>query len=131
VVRESRSAWRLAKAERFLVAAEHAIEAGDWEAAVSRAYYAVYHAVIALIEMRAGVSRRRWDHDVVRNDFREHFASRGFLFSVRDAAFMASLFEARLIADYESRTTTEREAQRLVGQAAELFRRVVARTRDA
>jgi uncharacterized protein (UPF0332 family) len=91
----------LAKAERFLAAAERALEAEDWETAVSRAYYAAYHSVIALVEIRAGVARTRWDHNQLRGAFRSRFGARGFLFTTRDAANFDKLYGHRLAADYE------------------------------
>jgi uncharacterized protein (UPF0332 family) len=90
----------LRKAERFLGAAERAFDAQDWETAVSRAYYAVYHAAITVLEARGGLRRRRWDHLQLQIDFRERFARRGYLFSIRQADELASMYEARLTADY-------------------------------
>ena len=92
--------WRLQKAERFMTAAQRALEAGDFETAVSRAYYSAYHALIALLEAKGGIKRRRWDHDQVRFEFRARFASRGYLFASRDAEDMDKLYENRLEADY-------------------------------
>jgi uncharacterized protein (UPF0332 family) len=100
------------------------LEAGDWEAAVSRAYYAVYHAVIALIESRAGVRRRRWDHDVVQEDFRAQFSRRGFLFGARDASAFSGLLEDRLIADYDQKSTSRATAVNSVATAHDLVERI-------
>lgn len=100
MISDAASSWRLAKAERFLRAAERAIEAEDWETAVSRAYYAAYHSVVALLEERAGMTRTRWDHTQLRGAFRSHFGSRGFLFTKRDAGNLDKLNEDRLAADY-------------------------------
>ena len=98
---DASSNWRLAKAERFLSAADRALEADDGETAVSRAYYAAYHAVIALLETRAGINRRRWDHSQLQGAFRREFGAKGFLFSIRDSSDFDKLYEERLIADYE------------------------------
>lgn len=40
---------RLEKAERFLRTAQRALRDGDYESAVSRAYYAVFHSIHALL----------------------------------------------------------------------------------
>jgi len=101
VTGDAASNWRLAKAERFLQAASRAFEADDFETAVSRAYYAAYHSVIAVLESRAGVSRRRWDHSQLQAAFRREFGAKGFLFSIRDSGDFDKLYEDRLIADYE------------------------------
>jgi uncharacterized protein (UPF0332 family) len=102
VTSDASTNWRLAKTERFLRAAERALDAEDWETAVSTAYYAAYHSVIALVEARAGIIRRRWDHMQLRGAFRSNFGARGFLFTARDAANFDKLYERRLEADYES-----------------------------
>ena len=83
--------WRVVKAERFLNAAERALESGDWETAVSRSYYAVYHAVICLLESKAGLHRGTWHHNQVQTDFRAHFTNPGYLFNMRDAAMLSDL----------------------------------------
>jgi uncharacterized protein (UPF0332 family) len=90
MVEERINGWRIDKAQRFLAAADRAFEAEDWDTAVSRAYYACYHVVIALLELRAGVRRRRWDHVEVQTEFRQRFANRGFLFTRRDAQDLES-----------------------------------------
>jgi uncharacterized protein (UPF0332 family) len=93
--------WRLQKAGRFMTAATRALAGGDLETAVSRAYYARFHACIALLESRSVASpRRRWDHDQVRTQFRSHFGNAGYHFTRRDADDMDKLYEDRLQADY-------------------------------
>jgi uncharacterized protein (UPF0332 family) len=116
--------WRLEKAHRFLAAAEHAIEAGHWETAVSRSYYAAYHAVVALLETKAGPQRASWQHVEVQIAFRQRFTNRGFLFSAHHAASLEDLYQARLWADYERAPTTGRHAHSLMRYALELVQRV-------
>jgi uncharacterized protein (UPF0332 family) len=108
-----------------LEAAIRAFESGDWETAVSRGYYALYHAVIALLEARAGVVRRRWDHVQVQLDFRTHFARRGFLFTTRDAQYFEELYRARLAADYEAERVEARRATRHMNNVRELYEIIV------
>lgn len=123
--------WRLGKAERFLRAADRAFDSEDWETAVSRAYYAVYHAVIALLEARAGIVRRRWDHVQVQNDFRTHFTRRGYLFTVRQAGHFEELLEARLVADYEAERLRRGRAAELLRNAYALYERLLEEVKDA
>ena len=46
-----------------MAAAERALAEDDRETCISRAYYALYHLAILLLEVRASVERRRWDHE--------------------------------------------------------------------
>ena len=104
MVRDADGHWRLQKAERFLEAAERALAAADFETTVSRAYYAAYHSVIALLEAKSDLGNRgRWDHSQVEAQFRAHFTNRGYLFSRRHADDLRDLLDARLVADYENR----------------------------
>ncbi|MBI4498124.1 MAG: HEPN domain-containing protein [Chloroflexi bacterium] len=50
---------RLEKADRFLRTAQLALRDGDDEGCVSRAYYAVFHSAVALLEGQVGGSRIR------------------------------------------------------------------------
>ena len=82
-------------------AAERAFLAEDWETTISRAYYSVYHAAIALLDLKASQKRDRWDHGELRTAFRDQFARRGFLFNTRQAQDFDFLWERRLVADYQ------------------------------
>jgi uncharacterized protein (UPF0332 family) len=108
VTSDGSSSWRLAKSQRFRGAAERAFAVDDWD--VSRAYYAAYHAAIAALEARAGLSRRRWDHVQLQKEFRERFSKRGFLFDVRHSEGLERMYEVRLMADYERASLNSRQA---------------------
>ncbi len=116
--------WRMAKAQRFMAAAEAALALEDWETAVSRSYYAVYHLVVALL-IANGVVRTRWQHDTVINDFRQRFSGKGFLFSGRDGGTLGALLEGRLRADYTEQRWTSRTAGRHLAAARELYHRLL------
>ena len=112
-------------------AADRAFAAEDWETAISRAYYALYHGVIAVTETKTGVSYNRWDHVQLQNDFRIHFSNRGFLFSAADARDFARLFEARLVADYGRETLRRPEVRTLMMKARSLHEKIGEVVRDA
>jgi uncharacterized protein (UPF0332 family) len=107
-------------------AAALALEAQDYETAVSRAYYACYHSVITVLEGKAGMRRTRWDHTQVAVLFRQQFGNKSYLFMRRDADLFESLQEARLVADYEDEPPTQRVATRHIAAANAL----VARARE-
>jgi uncharacterized protein (UPF0332 family) len=120
----------LAKAERFLQAADRAFAAGDWETTASRAYYAAYHAAIAVLEIRAGLHRGRWNHLDLQREFRVQFARRGFLFSIRHAEVLEGLYEARLAADYEHAGLSARRARSVLENARHFYDDVLKGIRD-
>jgi uncharacterized protein (UPF0332 family) len=103
-----------------MLAAQRAFEGGDWETAVSRAYYAAYHSIVAVLEVRGRVGRERWDHVQVQNEFRARFTNRGFLFNSRDARALADLYEARIDADYTTKSWRRSAAEVLISRAREL-----------
>jgi len=102
-----------------------------WETSVSRAYYAVYHAAAAVLESKKGLRRDRWTHQQLLNDFREHFARPGFLFSVRDARDLNRLLEERLSADYEQTRFERRRAEDSLKRAEELYDKIQGVIADA
>ena len=126
--------FRLQKAERFIAAAQSAFEHRHWEACASRAYYAVYHLVVALIVMRHAAMGRRpkrpvseWHHIPVRNGFLILFSDRGFFFSTRDGADYADLLAMREAADYQD----SRFDRRLARRALETAEKLASKMRDA
>jgi uncharacterized protein (UPF0332 family) len=97
-------------------AAARALEVQDYETAVSRAYYAAYHAVVAIFESRLNLIRPRWSHN-----FLPYFERNA---EVRDLRFdVAYLYEMRAKADYEDAAFTADDVQRVLAAG----RRVVDR----
>jgi hypothetical protein len=85
--------------------------------------------VIRLLEARANLRRKRWDHDEVRAAFDTHFANRGFLFSRRDAEDFGQLLAARLAADYDM-GPTPRIARRSLLASRRFIERIAEVTND-
>ena len=121
----------MSKAQRFLAAGQDAFRQGHWETSVSRAYYAVYHLVAAVLEARGPGPRRRWNHAPLHKAFTEHFARRGYLFSKKDAGTLYGLMQERFAADYEDVSFTEKRARRSLDKAEALCREILEVTRDA
>jgi hypothetical protein len=88
----------LGKARRLLEAAEHLARGGFHEDAVSRAYYAVFHAGCALL---ASIGRTVRTHDGLRATIGEHFVRTGRL-EPRFARVLARSAADRNDADYNS-----------------------------
>jgi uncharacterized protein (UPF0332 family) len=91
----------LGKARRLLEAAEHLARGGFHEDAVSRAYYAVFHAGCALL---ASIGRTVRTHDGLRMTIGEHFVRTGKL-DPRFARVLARSAADRNDADYNSTAT--------------------------
>jgi uncharacterized protein (UPF0332 family) len=108
-----------------MFAAERAFEISDYETAISRAYYACYHAIVRLLESRADIRCPRWDHVQLQSEFRRNFSSKGYLFSVRAARDLEELQASRLMADYENRQSTPRQVEGLMARARVLLSAVV------
>jgi uncharacterized protein len=116
----------LAWAGRFLRAADHLAAAGLHDRATSQLYYAVFHAVRALL-FTTGLEPR--SHRSLRSLFRQHFVRTGD-FSPEDAAFLDRLGQEREDVDYvvsyqvsaEDYQSWRRQGERLV----EAIRRHVA-----
>lgn len=88
----------LSKARRLLAAAEHLASADFHEDAVSRAYYAIFHAGCALL---ASVGRTVRTHEGMRASIGEHFVRTGEL-DARFARILTRSAADRADADYNS-----------------------------
>jgi len=106
----------LAKSERALRAGETLLQAGDAEAAVGRAYYAMFYAAEALLNEK-GLRFRK--HAGVHSAFAEHFVKTGLL-DGRYHRWLLAAFNKRITGDYgiEIELTSE-DSSLLIGQASE------------
>lgn len=98
---QSSAELELQKAKRMLAAAEHLARGGFHEDAVSRAYYAVFHASCALL---ASIGRTVRTHDGLRAAVAEHFVRPGKL-PARFGRLLARAAADRNDADYNSAAT--------------------------
>jgi len=74
-VSEEQPEWRR-KAERFLASARLLVEAGDFDSAAGRAYYAMFHAAEALLKTR-GLEFKT--HGALISAYGQEFAKSGEL----------------------------------------------------
>lgn len=108
----------------FLAAGDVCLSAQEFASCVSRAYYAAYHAVAAVIEWEIGLSRRPWEHRTLVADFRRLFCSKSYLFDKRDADDLDTLLSLRVDADYERSVIRGRVAERALVSATRLAEKV-------
>jgi uncharacterized protein (UPF0332 family) len=89
------------KAHRVLAAARHLRDHGFFDDAVSRAYYAVFHAAAALL---ASIGRSARTHEGLRAAVGQHFIRPGLL-DARFARVLAHTAADRNDADYGAVTS--------------------------
>lgn len=124
---EGRVRNRIARARAKLAAAERLLASGDHDDAISRAYYAAFHAALALL-LTVGLSPR--SHDGTLSLFGLHFVKAGLLDASHGRA-LRRIKEDRENGDYaevtffdaaEARTRLD-EARRLLEAAVGLLAR--------
>ena len=104
----------LEKARRLAASAEYLARGGFFDDAVSRAYYAVFHAGCALL---ATIGRTVRSHDGLRATIGEHFIRPGAL-DGRFARVLARTAADRNDADYNSVASfTEADASSAISDA--------------
>lgn len=111
-------AAELRKARRFEAAARHLAAGGFYEDAVSRAYYAVFHAACALL---GTIGRSVRTHEGLRAMIGEHFIRTGQL-DARFSRILARGAADRTDADYNAGAVFTREdAEDTLARTAELL----------
>jgi uncharacterized protein (UPF0332 family) len=104
----------LARARRLLEAGWYLHRGGFFEDAVSRAYYAVFHAASALL---ASIGRTVRTHDGLRAAVAQHFVKPGHL-SPKYSRVLARIAADRNDADYGAVTVMRAEdAEETLGEA--------------
>jgi len=106
------------RAYRYLKSAQHLLDEGDVESAVSRIYYAGFYLATALLETK-GLSFSK--HKGVISAFGQHFAKTKEL-QPRFHRFLQEAFDARQLADYAQESTlTLDQAATLLQTAREFY----------
>lgn len=113
----------LERARHFLAAARHLQAGGFFEDAVSRAYYAVFHAACALL---AAIGRTVRTHDGLRAAFAQHFVKPGKL-DPKYSRLLARIAADRNDADYGAIATFQpADSEQTLRQAEEFVDAVEA-----
>ncbi len=115
---KSRTARLLVKGERALASARALAQVGDSEGAVSRAYYAMFHAAVALCHEHGLVFGK---HSAVHAAFGKHFAKTGEL-DVKYHRWLLDAFDRRALADYSvDEAMPAAEIEMSIARAAEFL----------
>ena len=125
------SQTRMVLAIQFLDDAQHLLDQGRLRSSTSRAYYAAYHAAVALFEKhsfkpssfigKSGRPATIWEHPIVTNRFFHEFVQRRKLFPWQTGQEIRRLYARRIAADYDqSATLVEADVQVLFTSAQDI-----------
>jgi len=120
----------LRKARESLDSAEDDLAKDRYNACARNAYYAAFQAAVAALIGEGIRPARRWDHAFVQAEFQGRLVFRRKVYPARYRRVLREAFQARSNADYTTRRTTRREADRLVSQIADLVGAIEERVRD-
>jgi uncharacterized protein (UPF0332 family) len=115
------------KARSNLRLAETACSAGEYDPAVSRAYYAVLQAEIAVLLKLTDFRPRQWGHDRVQAEFNRQLIHRQKVFPTSFRFIHSDLLGRRRIADYEAERLGQVVAERCVRKAQEMVTAIARR----
>ncbi|MGQ9616000.1 MAG: HEPN domain-containing protein [Spirochaetota bacterium] len=109
------------KAKRSLNAAKLLHENGDYDFAVSRAYYAMFYIASAIL-LKKNLAYSK--HSAVISAIHQHFVKTGQLDRKYHKAF-AKAFERRQIGDYTfSRKISEEESEKIISDTEEFIKKL-------
>lgn len=112
------------RAERYLKSAKILLTEGDYESSVSRAYYAMFYSVQAVL---LTVNLSFSSHKGVISAFGEHFVKTG-IFPKETGRRLNRAFEKRQIGDYEYRfVISEKEAGEILTDGIEFVEMIIRR----
>lgn len=99
MVEERRSLvlYRLDKSKECLETSELVLEHGHYPDCANRSYYAIFHAVRAVLAIE-GIDRKK--HSAVISYFQEHYIKTG-IFDKRFSKIIQNAFNIRQISDYQ------------------------------
>ena len=111
---------RLNKAKAIIKTARFLFENGYYNDCVSRAYYGIYHAIIAILAVNRKIVRDRWDHTVLHRAFLDNLCKGGFSFNKTDSDTFYELMTKRREADYHLVVFNKNTCQNLLEKAEKL-----------
>ena len=122
---------RLNKAKVLIKTARFLFENGYYNDCVSRAYYAVYHAIIAILAVKRKIVRDRWDHTVLHRAFLDNLCKGGFPFSKTDSNTVSTLLAERINVDYSLSTLRKKDTEILLTMAEKLVNKIIKELSNA
>lgn len=115
---------RIKKAEKFLNDAKALFKNKSCESCISRCYYSLYHAALALLETFSIPSEAR-KHRYVLSTFPREFVHRRKYFPKDVSDFLNALYEERRDADYVLMEFSEKHTQRLLDKTEKIYHSIL------
>ena len=110
-----------AKAQAAARSAKLLSDAGDWDGAINRTYYAVFSAArAALAGVRASLAESKEHRTIVRR-FEKHLVQERGFDPVFGRSFFGRLSHARWVADYDEIRNDEAAARAMLGEAEQFL----------
>ena len=118
------------KARQNLSVAEWCQENGHYDASCNRAYYAMYHAAIAVLAAEhITPSQTHIDHGWVQTRFVTHFCNRNKIFP-RFRTYLQDARKIRDMADYRPALSNRKKSGRQLGRAQEFVQAILRRLQN-
>ncbi len=117
----------IAKAEKFLTTAEHALRLGDYDSCASRSYYAMFYMAQAVLLLNNLIAS---SYRGVLRSFHQHFVKTG-IFDRDIGKMLTNAYDRRLAGDYTIESEIRQEeanellasARKFVGQLKNYLQR--------
>ena len=113
----------LQKAQAFLRDVQLYADHGRYDSAVSRAYYAMFRAAMALLEQYGNV-RPGWNHGRLASILGQRMVHTNALLASEDMRELEDVYALRLIADYRDRRLLSQETQAVMERANRFVTRI-------
>jgi uncharacterized protein (UPF0332 family) len=110
----------LNKADLFLNDARLLLDNGRFDSCVSRAYYAMFRAAVALLS-HLGYERRAWNHGGLMSAIDKQVVQRHQLLDPSEADWFRDAYNLRCDADYKYQQITREKAVKLIETAEEFL----------
>jgi uncharacterized protein (UPF0332 family) len=121
----------LAKARESLASAEADLATGRFNSAASRAYYAAFHAGIAILIENAITPRGvAWEHRFVISQLSGKLIRRRKVLRAELSGKLDRLLELRLVADYRLASVSRSDAQQAVREARRVVEQIAGKLKD-
>jgi uncharacterized protein (UPF0332 family) len=104
------------KAAQELATAERAFENDDFNSTANRAYFAAFHAAIAVLALD-GITSSTNEHRWIHTTFSTHCIKRRKLFPAEFASVLPDMMRLRHNADYDAIGVSKKDASRLLKKA--------------
>jgi uncharacterized protein (UPF0332 family) len=120
----------LHKAQTFLYDATLCADHGRYDSAVSRAYYAMFRAAMALME-HYGYIRPSWNHGRLERLLSERMIADRALLAQGDVEALHNAYTLRIVADYGTRQLVAPDTQEILALASRFVHQVEGLINDA